>query len=158
MAAGNRKRSETYTKKERTGSQSRNKHDLVQISPHWETWRQPFKVKHLQQGPLFTCRKCWKFGPYHISHDKCGKINFSQNFNKLDTASKQYLAIKWKVSLDKAEATLQPKSQRTTETLAIAKFKRLVQQGVEPHPGPSYTKRRDTPTISKYLQPIRRAA
>eukprot|EP00435_Cladocopium_sp_Y103_P067145 s1007_g29.t1 len=149
LTEGHRKRPESHKRKNAAARKlTRNKHDLVQISPHWDTWRQAFQSKHMQQGPLFTCRKCWRFGPYHISHDKCTKLNISLNFDKLDMANKQYLAKQWKVSVKKAEAVLLPKHIKATKALATAKFKRLVQQGIEPHPGPSYTKRRDPSTIN----------
>ena len=135
LKIGNSTRSATYKQKHAANRQlKRNKHKLVPFEPHWPTW--PLKAKMWTDGPVFTCTKCWKFGPYNISAVPCVKRS-TFNFHRLDSKSQGLLAKLWNTTVDKA-----------SKALATAKKQRLVEQGIEPHPGPSFTNRRGTPTIS----------
>ena len=77
----------TYKQKHAANRQlKRNKHRLVPFEPHWPTW--PLEAKMWTNGPVFTCTRCWKFGPYNTSVGNCVKRPL-HNFHKLDSKGQE---------------------------------------------------------------------
>eukprot|EP00438_Fugacium_kawagutii_P009490 Skav200300 [mRNA] locus=scaffold4329:63051:67384:+ [translate_table: standard] len=141
---GNRKRSETYKRIHASRRDfQKNGHNLVPFEPHRPTWDLLSIDRGLKLMPVFTCTKCKRFGKYLFANEKC-KVPRTCIFHQLDDQNKQILANLWQISLEEANQIWVKASDKISIlNFALAKVKRqkLVEEGIEPHPGPQSNRR-----------------
>ena len=123
-------------------------HQLQQFAPDWPTW--PY-TKHTGKPPerrgfLFTCQKCLRIGLYQkkswlipckgTAHKPVPQER--QRWEQLKDGNRQKLLSIWGL----------------TKRQADRRFEKLVEDGIEPHPGPSSTQHhnRHTDTRSRATQ------
>jgi hypothetical protein len=117
---------------------NRGGHQLVRWQPDLATW-----PGSKRETPRYTCVKCWHFGSYDQAWDKqaCSKPRQSAFFwNQLDHSNKAILSALWKVTVEFVSNSGRKREREKAakdNALADQKFQKLVEQGVEPHPGPA---------------------
>lgn len=124
-----------------------NGHDLVKWEPIDSsiigTWR-----PHLHR---YTCRLCRKINVYsRVSKNVCAKAGGDCYWHRLPDNEKHKLLSIWKLTLQEAENIIpKPPDKKAkfeiTKELATFDKNRLVQQGIEPNPGPHHTRRKSVP-------------
>ena len=115
-----------------------NGHDLVQWEPHDKSiignWR-----PHLHR---YTCRLCRKINVFsRVSKNSCTKTGGDCYWHVLPDQEKRKLLSIWQLTMQEAENLIpKPPNKKPkfeiTKDLATVKKNRLVEQGIEPHPGP----------------------
>eukprot|EP00438_Fugacium_kawagutii_P024002 Skav207430 [mRNA] locus=scaffold1798:50686:54459:+ [translate_table: standard] len=109
-----------------------------------DTWTKVFNNAANKRGPFFTCSQCWRFGPYSIfTSCACAPIKKHFKWSKLDAENRRRLIELWQTTEDQAEQYFKDaRPHKLTKELATRKKEQLVEQGIEPNPGPQYESRK----------------
>lgn len=134
-----------------------NGHDIVKFTPDWNDLPKNKKrtkktITKPRKGRAVTCTKCWRFQfRSSLQRGRClGKVTPSPKartiwlqLQKASHTNTQHLLRAWNVTLDEAnkvwlaDKTAQAKCPKRTKAEADHSFGKLVEEGVEPHPGPA---------------------
>ena len=142
MIEGNAKRSITWTKRHADNRDlKRCGHQLVSFQPEPGTWA----PEGWAGNAVYTCTQCWRFGPYSTFRCECKPYRWPKSFFDLPEKIKELLSEKWQTTVatatdfftKNAGPAIKNKLQNKNKEFSDAKFDRLIEEGIEPHPRPN---------------------
>ncbi|CAK9028036.1 unnamed protein product [Durusdinium trenchii] len=122
-------------------------HELVPVSVDWSSWPLVSAKQRSRTASLYTCVKCrtWTRGNYHrrcLGLRKVPLVVQSSAWKRLSACPQNRVALctAWGISVDEAESwysqTKSSDSLVSKHSVSNQWLRQLVQEGIEPHPGP----------------------
>ena len=122
-------------------------HELVPVSVDWSSWPLVSAKQRSRTASLYTCVKCrtWTRGNYHrrcLGLRKVPLVVQSSAWKRLGACPQNRVALctAWGISVDEAESwysqTKSSDSLVSKHSVSNQWLRQLVQEGIEPHPGP----------------------